>query len=170
MTVTREQAEALAVLTAAARPHRAPQWDVPGIVTAIKNVAHLDLAEVMKACGRAAQMRDLRTPAPIGDLRSTAWRERLVELATPTRPRICPVHGTQYTTAVCSSCRADELGEDRPREYASGQLAAEDASEVVNDLRDRVAKARGDDPPPRTDTTTDHDPAPTSGVAAFQEA
>lgn len=111
--ITQEQAHQIAVLTAAARPHGAPRWDVPGIVAAIQRVQHIDLAEVMKACGRAAQMRDLRTPAPIGDLTSSAWRERLAELATPSKPRICPTHGTQYTGPVCSSCRADQIATDR---------------------------------------------------------
>lgn len=159
MTVTREQAEHLAVLTAAARPHGAAQWDPPGIVAAIAKVAHVDLAEVMKACARAAQDRTVRTPAVIGDMRSSAWRERLAELASPMKPRICAVHEVQYAGGVCPSCRSHELAAVVPRTVPHGRLAPDDASEVVNDLRDRLAKAQHIDP----------DPAPSSGVSASQE-
>lgn len=139
MPVTRAQAELLATVTADARPHNAARWDVIGIVRAIEKVAHLDLAEVMKACGRAAQMRDLRTPAAIGETTSSAWRERVLDVATPTKPRICRIHGTQFYGGICASCRADQVGADSPAPPRSrGALDPADAASAIAELRDHA--------------------------------
>ena len=143
MSITRAQAEQLAILTAAARPHGAAQWDPAGIVRAIEKVAHLDLAEVMKACARAAQDRTIRTPAPIGDTTSSAWRERVHDVATPTKPRRCRIHGTQHYGGICASCRADELAADPPTAppASRGRLDPDSAASAVAELRDRTHQA-----------------------------
>ncbi|MGH6979152.1 MAG: hypothetical protein ACRED4_07660, partial [Brevundimonas sp.] len=61
MTVTKEQADMLAALAAAARPTGAPRWDIPGILTAIGRVKHLALPDVMRAVANAAADRNLNT-------------------------------------------------------------------------------------------------------------
>lgn len=141
MPVTRTQAEQLASLTASARPHGAPQWDVIGIVRAIERVAQLDLAEVMKACARAAQDRTLRTPAAIGDTKSSAWRERLAD-PIPTEPRICRSHGIQYRGAFCPSCRADQIGADGPSAPRPPVHARGDVHAVVEELKNIATTTR----------------------------
>lgn len=143
MPTSRDDAEALALLTKHARPHGASQWDTPGILSAIAQVHHLDLAEVMKACARAAQDRNLRTPAAIGDVRSSAWRERVADVVTSTRPQICRTHGTQHRGPVCPSCKADELGADGPATPArpARGLPADQVHDVVDELRDHLHTA-----------------------------
>lgn len=113
MPVTDQEARALTFLVKRRRDtlSHATKWDEPGIAAAISRVAHCDLGEVMAACARAATDKTLTTPAAIGDTRSSAWRERLVE-PVPTRPRVCDVHGVQYAGIACPSCRADELAGD----------------------------------------------------------
>lgn len=83
MPVTKPQAEMLATLATAARPHGAPRWDAPGVMAALAKVAHLELAEVMMAVGRAARDRDLDTPAAIGNPAAPCWIERPVERWMP---------------------------------------------------------------------------------------
>lgn len=139
MPVTRTQAEQLAPLVAAARPHGARQWDLPGIVAAIGHVQHLNLADVAAACFRAAADRTLQTPAAIGDTRSSAWRERLTE-PVPTRPVICRIHGTQYAGGICPSCRADQLANDTTSPPGT-RLPADQAHDITLELHNRRAPA-----------------------------
>lgn len=83
MPVTKPQAEMLASLASAARPHGARRWDTPGVMASLAKVAHLDLAEVMMAVGRAARDRDLETPAAIGNPGAPCWIEKPVERWEP---------------------------------------------------------------------------------------
>ncbi|MDF1603377.1 hypothetical protein [Nocardioides sp. YIM 152315] len=83
--MTKPQAEMLATLAVAARPHGARHWDAPGVMAALANIRHLDLAEVMMAVGRAARDRTLETPAAIGNTAAPCWIERPVERWTPTK-------------------------------------------------------------------------------------
>ena len=152
----------IADLTAETRRelHGARKWDPPGIATAIRKVAHLQLADVVAACMRAASDRTIDTPAPIGDTRSSAWRERLAEIQ-PTKPRICRIHGTQHAGGICPSCRADRLGTDTPRPpIRHGALDAEAAAAITAELRDRIR------PPAQTTAT---DPATAPGLSIPEE-
>jgi hypothetical protein len=102
MTVTSEQAQMLTSLAVAIRPHGAPRWDAPGVMAAVKKVAHLDLADVTRAVTRAAEDRDARTPAVIASLTSHHWRDR--DRAAP--PAREPFNGSTF----CGTC-----GEPRDR-------------------------------------------------------
>ena len=64
----------LAALACAARPHGARRWDPPGVMAALANVRHLDLAEVTKATMNAAANGALATPGAIGNPSSEVWR------------------------------------------------------------------------------------------------
>lgn len=101
MPVTKEQAEALAFVAAAARPYGAPRWDPAGVVAAIRKVAHLSLVDVALAVFRAADDPNLRTPAPIGIPTAPCWRER-----NPDRPVEHRPHDTRETCGHCSRVRA----------------------------------------------------------------
>lgn len=100
MPVTKGQAQMLAELAKARRPHGAPRWDEPGIVAAIEKVRHLGLGEVMDALGKAADDREARTPAVITNVRSSYWRPE-----DPDRPRAREPYDAH---GVCDSCGKDE--------------------------------------------------------------
>lgn len=76
MPVTKEQADMLAVLACASRPHGAPRWDAAGVAAAIGKVKHLHLADVALAVFRAADARDVQTPGVIANTASPCWKER----------------------------------------------------------------------------------------------
>jgi hypothetical protein len=84
MTVTQPQAQMLTTLALACRPHGAPRWDAPGVMAAIKRVAHLRLADVTRAVTRAAEDTLLDTPAPIGIPTSPCWADHTLD-DRPTR-------------------------------------------------------------------------------------
>ena len=78
MTVTPEQAKMLTALVIAIRPHCAPHWDAPGVMAALKRVAHLRLADVTRAAVNAAEDPTLKTPAPIGIPSSPCWADKVL--------------------------------------------------------------------------------------------
>lgn len=136
MTVTKEQAEMIATLTCAARPYKARRWDPPGVMAALANVRHLDLAEVMMAAGRAARDRDLETPAAIGNPAAPCWIERPIERPRPPRSKpgsLCQTCG--HPRERCEAVRWD--GDDHTFEPFT---RASDGS-AVEELRDIKAKA-----------------------------
>ena len=57
--------------------------DEPGIVANLEPVAHMSLAEVMRAVSRWAEDRDAKTPGLLKDTRSSCWRERSEQRITP---------------------------------------------------------------------------------------
>ena len=138
MPVTKPQAEMLATLAVAARPHGARRWDAPGVMAALGKVRNLELAEVLMAVGRAARDRDLETPAAIGNTAAPCWVERPVERWEP-----------EKTTAVdrCGICgKSRERCENAPR-YADDDHRLEPDRKIrqgapMDELRDVVAKAR----------------------------
>lgn len=65
MSVTREQAELLATLAIACRPHDAPHWDRPGLIAAIGRVKGRSLASVTIAVIQASEDPGAETPAVI---------------------------------------------------------------------------------------------------------
>jgi hypothetical protein len=98
MPVTKEQADLLAILAAACRPHGARRWEAPGIVAAIGKVKHLALADVAFATLRAAVDRNLETPGAIGNTKAPCWAERIAE--PPTRRHPSPAE-------ACRRCGRD---------------------------------------------------------------
>lgn len=103
MPVTEQQRRAIAFLVKARRDtlHGATKWDEPGIDAALSRVSGLDLADVTIAAMRAANDRDLKTPALIGDTSSSAWRERTAERVAPRHPFDAATH-----CAICSEEQA----------------------------------------------------------------
>ncbi len=137
MTITRAQAEQLAELATAARPHGARRWDIPGIIAAIGRVQQLALADVAMATMRAAADRTIDTPAVIANTRSSAWRERLAETA--------PVE--KWTGPVCDVCSLPKPDcERRPhsghafatRTDHDRRLPPDQIADVVAELADRA--------------------------------
>lgn len=124
MPVTKEQAQSLAELARAIRPHGARHWDTAGILNAIERVRTLDLAEVSMVVIGAAADRTLHTPAAIGNTTSpiwqTRWRNPDPAIAQPTRKTYCSIHGTEINLlGVCKSCAADQLAGDRRPERSN---------------------------------------------------
>lgn len=104
MPVTPEQAHMLASLAVACRPHGAPRWDEPGVVAAIRKVAHLYLADVIRAAINAAEDRDLQTPGAIGNPQAPCWRDWVPMRETPTPPKVadaCTVCGRHVDACLC---------------------------------------------------------------------
>lgn len=138
MPITRHQAELIAQLAADIRPHGARRWDQPGILAALHRVQTLALADIAMAAFRAAADRAIDTPAPIGDTRSSAWRERIAE-PVATKTEYCRIHGTALKAGTCPSCRADQLAGDQPTERRPGQrLPPEQVAAIVGELRDHA--------------------------------
>lgn len=86
MPVDKPQAQMLATLAVACRPHGAPRWDEAGTLAAIAKVRHLALADVAHAVIRAAEDRDARTPAVIASTASLHWRETRTDRPAPLIP------------------------------------------------------------------------------------
>lgn len=149
MPVTKDQAEMLAALAVAARPHGARRWDAPGVVAAIGKVKHLELAEVIMAVGRAARDRDLTTPAAIGNPSAPCWIERPVERFVPdkTTPEgRCGVCGK--ARAVCES--APRFADDDHRFEPDFKVRRGGAVDELRDIKAKTAHPHGDHD---TDTT-----------------
>ena len=140
MPVTKPQAEMLAALATAARPHGARRWDAPGVMAALAKVRHLDLAEVLMAVGRAARDRDLNTPAAIGNTAAPCWVERPVERWQPEKVE------RSNRCGVCNQRR--EVCERTPRWGDDDHTFVPDyrqpAGSAVAELRDIKATAMAD--------------------------
>ena len=91
MPVTKDQAHMLAALARGiqAETFGKAQSDEPGIVASLEPVAHMSLAEVMRAVSRWAEDLDAKTPGLLKDTRSSCWRERSERRPTP-RPGPVP--------------------------------------------------------------------------------
>ena len=144
MPVTDQDARALAYLAARMRPHGARRWDEAGIVAAIGKVKHLALADVALAVARAADDRSLETPAPIGNVRSTCWRERNPDRPAEHKPyvaeRTCDICG--FAKSDCEARWADDH-EFTPVPLARGRaLPKEQAVEVVTELKNHLQPLR----------------------------
>ena len=142
MPVTDQDARALAYLAARMRPHGARRWDEAGIVAAIGKVKHLSLADVALAVTRAADDRTLETPAPIGNVRSTCWRERSTDRPAEHKPFV-----REHTCGVCgyakSECEA-RWSEDHEFEQMGSipPLEEAEAVEVVTELKNHIQPLR----------------------------
>lgn len=120
MSVTEQQARALAFLATHARPKGAPQWQETDVMAALRRVAHLDLHMVAMACLRAAGDPTCHTPSPIGNPASLAWVERLAapaETRRPTPPKAgeaCWTCGRRMSTDPACCDRPELRGQTRP--------------------------------------------------------
>ena len=154
MPVTRAQAEQIAQLAAASRPHGARRWDIPGIVAAIGKVQHLALADVAMAALRGASDRSLDTPGAIANTGSSCWRERLSEPGSTRRPfdrqRSCQICGFEredcarrWAKHPTDSHEFEPIGSD------PGRLPRDQTKAVVDELRDiaRPAPTTSQEPP-----------------------
>lgn len=143
MPVTKDQAEMLANLTSAARPHGARRWDAAGVMAQLGKVRNLDLAEVMLACARAARDRDLDTPGAIGNPAAPCWSERPVERWEPdktTRDQRCGICGKRRDRCENAPRFADDDHRFEPDIRSPGGSA-------VDELRDIKAKSTTNDTP-----------------------
>lgn len=153
MPVTDQEARALAYLAARMRPYGARRWDEPGIIAAIAKVKHLELAEVTLAVARAADDRDLETPAPIGNMRSSCWRERNTNRPAEHKPFV-----REHTCGVCgfskSECEA-RWAEDHEFERMGSipPLDKDEAVEVVTELKNHLEPMRDRSADPHHETT-----------------
>lgn len=110
MTVDKHQAQMLATIAVACRPHGAPHWDEAGVMAAIVKIKHLSLADVTLAVIRAADDRSVRTPGVIGNVSSPCWKERgtdrpqrIEEPENHERCSTCSLHRDR-----CRSLHADD--------------------------------------------------------------
>ena len=100
----------LVTLAQDVRPATAPRWDAGGIRAHIRKVLHHELRDVALAVIRAASDPTLRTPAPISDLTSSAWRERGLDQPPAYTPGWDPKDTCTHCSrvrAVCQSTRSD---------------------------------------------------------------
>lgn len=142
MTIDRTQAQMLATLACAARPHGARRWDAAGVMAAIGHVRHLDLATVGVVVLVAAADRDLETPGAIANTASPTWRRATQPIAVPSR-------SLDHTPAsllcgICSEpedrCRA-RWADDHTYEPAHRQRAAAAALDPL-DIDDHVNRIK----------------------------
>ena len=142
MTVTADQAKMLTTLALAIRPHGAPRWDGPGVMAALKRVAHLKLSDVTRAVTRAAEDAGLQTPAPIGIPTSPCWADKVLD-DSPVR-NVVP-RGLRCT--VCDNdherCRRLWTGD---HEFARPSPRDVDLSPVVAELKDHVRPTPSESP------------------------
>jgi hypothetical protein len=108
MSVTRDQAEMLATLALACRPHDAPRWDRGGLIAAIGRVKGRSLASVAIAVMQAAEDHGAETPAVI-PAEGPHWRQPTPSdrpTARPPKPheacRACGRH-LHAPDAICDS-------------------------------------------------------------------
>lgn len=120
MPIDKDQAEMLATLAVAARPHGAPRWDPPGVLAALAKVRHLALPDVMRAVANAAEDRDLKTPGAIANPTAPCWRTKTTE---PTW-----VPATIPREHRCSTC-------SKPRERCTTNRIAGDDHPFTPDIR-----------------------------------
>jgi hypothetical protein len=131
MTVTRDQAQMITTLAIAARPHRAPTWDPPGVMAQLAKVAGLDLAEVAIAALRLARDPNAQTPADIANPTAECWREQLKPPRwTPEvlKPAIrCRVCGRSRTDCARNPHGDHDFAPDirEPRNYDIAPVIAE---------------------------------------------
>lgn len=120
MTVTKEQAQMIATLAAAARPHGARRWDAAGVMAALEKVANRNLGDVILATIRAAADRDVETPGVI-PANGSHWQEQLKP--QPFVPRFL---GAGERCSICSmsdaACRIRHSTDDH--EFESAAMAA----------------------------------------------
>jgi hypothetical protein len=76
MTVTKDQAQMIAFLAVACRPHRAPTWDEAGVLANIAKVKDRSLAEVIVAVIQAASDRECISPGVIPSS-GTHWQVQM---------------------------------------------------------------------------------------------
>lgn len=151
MTVTRDQAQILATLAVACRPHRAPTWDADGVMAAIAEVKHLSLPEVVLAVIRAAADRDAQTPGVIPKLTGSHWSEQLkppLWQPAPWDPAdICTTCSQRRSVCEARPRVADDDHEfvSRATHAAESARPFEAVERIVADLRQRTA----DEPPER---------------------
>ncbi len=150
MPVTKDQADMLAHLACAARPHGARRWDEPGVVAALLNVRHLDLAEVMGTVARAAADGELQTPGAIGNPAAPCWRNHDTADAPVTRDKYDPATTCTSCGLERQTCEARRSPDDdhvfAPVGAARGhRRPAEAARLITDDLRARI-RPLGDRP------------------------
>jgi hypothetical protein len=135
--LTKDQAEQLAPLIRACRPADASKWDTAGVMAALWAVRNRPLPEIIRAATRAAEDVTARTPAVLAARDSFHWFEKAE------RPDPMP---TVPIGSLCGVCSKPEHAEtDHAYERRSDRrLAAEDAKTMTDELRDIVAKAKGD--------------------------
>jgi hypothetical protein len=148
MPVTRDQAELLAPLVAACRPHGATRWDIPGILAALAQVRDRSLPEVIRAATRLAENRDARTPMALGG-NGPQWREaedQPVRREPYDRGQTCGVCGRQQT--ACAANPYSDHAFEPVHTSAQRRLDPESAAAVISELRDRAQPL----PDPGTET------------------
>lgn len=151
MPVTKDQAQMLAVLTAACRPHGATRWDEAGIVAALAKVRHLSLADVALAAIRAADDRELQTPGVIGNLASSCWKER--DTDRPTTRVEWPDDAHRCRTCSLPKADCDRLWDDHPFEPITDQKRDPDTIAKITAAL-RQAKAETPEPRPKPEPST----------------
>lgn len=159
MPVTKDQAEMIATLAVAARPHGARRWDAPGVMAAMSRVRHLDLAEVMMAVARAARDSELNTPAPIGNPAALCWIERPVERFEPDKTTAedrCGICGRSRGRCESAPRHADDdhSFESDFKTKRDGEVV----SQIVTAVKAEVAPTAEPTDRPKPDATEQRDP------------
>lgn len=165
MPVTKNQAEMLASLGAAARPTGARRWDAPGVMAAIGKVRHLELAEVLMAVGRAARDRDLETPAAIGNPGAPCWIERPVERWEP--DKTTPEHRCGICGNPRGRCETAPrfAGDDHAFEPDFKEKRGDEVTQIVQAVKAEIAPTA--EPPAPTTPPEQRDPRADAARAAL---
>lgn len=102
MMMTKQQAEIITELVRTVRG----DWDAQGVMAALANCRHRDVAEIARAAVRAAAMPTNRTPAVIA-MDGDHWQARTLATVGPVRREdMCTIHDGGYRDR-CAGCAAD---------------------------------------------------------------
>lgn len=129
MTITRDQAHALAELVHQLRP----EWDAQGVLAALAKARDRGPADVVCiAAIRAAATPTNRTPAVI-PLAGDHWTGIVEASSTGAVPRPtdrrCTEPGHEHYSLPCKGCRSEALArdDDQPAEHVATALTPEQA-------------------------------------------
>lgn len=151
MTITKDQAQMIATLAVAARPHGARRWDHTGVMAALAKVADRNLAAVTMATIRAASDRDVDTPGVIPTNGSHWTESAAVTTFVPQkfdRAGCCSVCSMSET-----ACRMRWAGDHEfvAVEVAAARKGAVDVPRVVAELKGQVVPTAPPQPPKALD-------------------
>lgn len=130
MTMTKDQAQMLASLACAVRPHGATRWDEAGVIANIAKVKERSLADVVMAVMRAAADRKVASPGVIPTA-GPHWNERLTEVTSP-RPSRGP---------YCVHCGQAEDAAVHPSEHRFGRRPSSVSPDARTEARELLAAA-----------------------------
>lgn len=167
MTVNKDQAQMLAALAVACRPHRAPTWDEPGVLAQIAKVRERDLGLVAVAVLLAAVDPDAKTPGVI-PTNGSHWN--VAFKPGPYVPNVIPPEVRCSTCGLAESdCKRTWAKHPDPHEFAPDFRPdpTTDITRVVEELRGLVVEGKAEPEPAAEKSTPTPNPHAEAARAAL---